>query len=369
MLSVVSPAPRSPSARGTLGDLDLLLLGVAGELQHFHAVAQRLRNRVQHVGRADEHHVRQVVLDVEVVVEERVVLLGIEHFEQRRRRVAAEVHRHLVDFVEQEHRVHRPGLLHHLDDLAGEGADVGAAVAADLRLVAHAAERQPHELAVHRARSTWRARSCRLREARERQDRRLRLLDQRADGEELEDAVLDLLEPVVVLVEDLLGALQVAALLGLLVPGHGDQPVEVVARDGGLRRHRRHRLEALQLLDRLLLDLLRHLRLLDLLLQLVDLVALLVLAAQFLLDRLHLLVEVVLLRLLHLLLDARLDAAVHLELVDLGFEDAGDAVQALDGEMISSRFCFSSTPTSRCAAIVSASLPGSSTRTAAIIAS
>ena len=90
-----------------LGDLDLLVLGVAGQLQHFHAVAQRLRNRVQHVGRADEHHVRQVVLDVEVVIEERVVLLGIEHFEQRRRRVAAEVHRHLVDFVEQEDRVER----------------------------------------------------------------------------------------------------------------------------------------------------------------------------------------------------------------------------------------------------------------------
>jgi hypothetical protein len=28
-------------------DLDLLELGVAGQLQHFHAVAQRLRNRVQ----------------------------------------------------------------------------------------------------------------------------------------------------------------------------------------------------------------------------------------------------------------------------------------------------------------------------------
>ena len=70
---------------------------------------------------------------------------------------------------------------------------------------------------------------------------------------------------------------------------------------------------------------------LDLLLQIVDLVALLVLAAQLLLDRLHLLVEVVLLlRLLHLLLDARLDAAVHLELVDLDLEDAGDAVQALE---------------------------------------
>jgi len=39
------------------------------------------------------------------------------------------------------------------------------------------------------------------------------------------------------------------------------------------------------------------------------------------------------------------------------------------GEMISSRFCFSSTDTSRWDEIVSASLPGSSTRTAAIIAS
>ena len=117
-----------------------------------------------------------------------------------------------------------------------------------------------------------------------------------------------------------------------LCHGHRDQPVEVVARDGRFGRHRRHRLEPLQLLDRLLGDLLGHLRLFDLLLQLVDLVALLVLAAQFLLDRLHLLVEVVLLlRLLHLLLHARLDAAVHLELVDLGFEDAGDAVEALDG--------------------------------------
>ena len=131
--------------------------------------------------------------------------------------------------------------------------------------------------------------------------------------------------------QDLFGALQVAALARLLVPRHRDQPVEVVARDGRFGGHRRHRFQALQLLDGLFLDVLRHLRLFDLLLQLVDLVALLVLAAQFLLDRLHLLVEVVLLlRLLHLLLHARLDAAIDLELVDFDFENAGDAVQPLE---------------------------------------
>ena len=81
----------------------------------------------------------------------------------------------------------------------------------------------------------------------------------------------------------------------------------------------------------LLLDVLRHPRLFDLLLQILGLVALVVLAAQFLLDRLHLLVEVVLLlRLLHLLLDARLDAAIDLELVDFSFENAGDAVEAFE---------------------------------------
>ena len=205
-------------------------------------------------------------------------------------------------------------------------------MAANLGLVAHAAQRQPHELAVHRARDgLGKRRLADARRARQRQDRRLGLLHQRAHGEELEDAVLDLLQPVVIFVEHRLGVGEVAALLALLVPRHRDEPVEVVARDGGLGRHRRHRLQALELLDRLLLDVLGHLRLLDLLLQIVNLVALLVLAAQFLLDRLHLLVEVVLLlRLLHLLFHARLDPAIDLELVHLGFEDAGDAVQPLE---------------------------------------
>ena len=153
--------------RNWRGDRHLLVQRVAGEVDDLHPVAQRRRDRVQHVRRGDEHHLREVVLDVQVVVDEGVVLLRVEHLEQRRRRVAAEVHRHLVDFVEQEDRVDRAGLLHHLDDLAGEGADVGAAVAADLGLVAHAAEREADELAVRRrGRSSSRATSCRRPEGR-----------------------------------------------------------------------------------------------------------------------------------------------------------------------------------------------------------
>src|SRR4051812_19447517 len=85
------------------------------------------------------------------MVTERDVLLGVQDLEERRRRVAAEVHAHLVDFVEEEHRVRGTGFLQRLDDLARERADVSAAVAADLGFVTYAAQRTTYELLVQRA--------------------------------------------------------------------------------------------------------------------------------------------------------------------------------------------------------------------------
>ena len=52
-----------------LRDLDLLRLGVAVQPQNFHAVLQRSRDGVQHVRGGDEEHLREVVFDVEVVVD------------------------------------------------------------------------------------------------------------------------------------------------------------------------------------------------------------------------------------------------------------------------------------------------------------
>ena len=88
--------------------------------------------------------------EVEVVVAEGVVLRRVEHLEQRRGGVAAEVGAHLVDLVEHEDRVARAGVAQGPDDRPGQRADVGAAVAADLGLVAHAADRDPLELAPQR---------------------------------------------------------------------------------------------------------------------------------------------------------------------------------------------------------------------------
>ena len=109
-------------------------------------------NRVDRVRGADEQHLRQVERQVEVVVAERRVLLGVEHLEHRAGGIAAPVVAHLVDLVDQDQRVRRLGVAQRAHDRARHRADVRAAVAADLRLVAHAADGQAHELASERAR-------------------------------------------------------------------------------------------------------------------------------------------------------------------------------------------------------------------------
>ena len=138
------------------------------------------------------------------------------------------------------------------------------------------------------------------------------------------DAVLDLFEAVVVLVEDLLGVLDGADFLGALLPRNGQQPVKVVARDGGLGGHGRHGFELLELLHGLLFYLGGHTGFIDLFLELIELG--LLAAAELLLDGLDLLVEVVLLLgALHLTLDAALNGAVHVEFLDGDVERVGDA--------------------------------------------
>ena len=187
-------------------------------------------NRAELVGCRDEQHAGKVQRDLEVVVAERVILRRVEDLEQRCRRVALDAHRNLVDFVEHEHRVRRLRRLQRLDDAAGHRADVGAAMSADLRFVPNAAERNPHELPVHRARDGLAER--RLTDAwgsDEAEDRPLHVSFELTDREILDDALLDLVEIVVILVENPARLDRIETILGALVPRHLEHPVEIGA--------------------------------------------------------------------------------------------------------------------------------------------
>src|SRR5687767_9873183 len=68
----------------TLRDLKLLTLGITRKIQYLEPVLQCRGDRVQNVSRRDEENMRQVVVDVEVVIAESMILLRVEHLQQRR---------------------------------------------------------------------------------------------------------------------------------------------------------------------------------------------------------------------------------------------------------------------------------------------
>ena len=80
-----------------------------------------------------------------------MVLRGVEHLEQRGRRVTAPVGAELVDLVEDDDGVHRARLAQRAHDPARTGADVGTPVTAHFGLIAYTTERHPAELAAERA--------------------------------------------------------------------------------------------------------------------------------------------------------------------------------------------------------------------------
>ena len=82
-----------------------------------------------------------------------MVLFRIENFQQCRARVATEVRTELVDFIEQQHRINRAGLLHHLNNLTGKGADIGAAMTANFCFITHTTQRQANKLTTGGARN------------------------------------------------------------------------------------------------------------------------------------------------------------------------------------------------------------------------
>src|SRR6266496_1823750 len=174
--------------------VDLFRFGVAVKSQNFHAVLKRRGNRVQDVGRSNEEYLREVVFDIEVVVYEHEVLLGIENFQQSGGWVATEIHGHLVHFIEHEDGVLGAGLLHHLDNLARKGTDVGPAMTANFGFVTHTTKRHTDKLAPrclgygHSERSL--ADSGRTDEA---QNRAFGVFHQLADGKKLKNAILDFL--------------------------------------------------------------------------------------------------------------------------------------------------------------------------------
>ncbi len=182
-------------------------------------------------------------------------------------------------------------------------------MSADLRLVMHPAQRNPAELPSQRLRDRPTKRGLsHARRPDEAQDRSLHVRLQPAHAQVVQNTVLHLLQAVVILIQDLFRLQNVDLAGSSLRPWQHCQPLHVIPRQAVVRRHRIHPVQPAKLLQGVFFHVLRHARVFNLLPQLGDVFLRIVLVAQFLLDRLHLLTQVVvalrlLYRVLHLALD------------------------------------------------------------------
>ena len=214
-----------------------------------------------------------------------------------------------------------PGVAQGAHEAARQCADVGAAVAADLGLVADAAEAHAHELASERAGDRLAER--RLADAGgpdEAEDGAaalvldLALAAEAAHRQVLEDALLDLVQAGVVGLEHCARGCDVVLILRLLAPRQRQQPIEVGADGRGLGVARAGALQAAQLALGLLARLVGERRLGDPLAVALGIVAGVV-VAELLADGVELTAQHVLaLRLVHVLRDVVADLAAQLDL-------------------------------------------------------
>ncbi len=225
---------------------------------------------------------------------------------------------------------------------------------ANLGLVAHAAQRHPYKLAVEAAGNALAERGLadagRTDQAQNRCAefgildpllsrallllaflvKLVRLVSQLAHRQELQDALLDIVQAVVVIVQDGAGADDVQNFLVALAPRHVGEPVDVIAHDGAFGTAAGGALQSGQFLEGFFLDLAGHARHFNFLAQGLDLGRPVFAAAEFLADGLHLLAQIVLALVgVHLLFDAPGHFLVHIEALEVAAQVLQHQGQAL----------------------------------------
>ena len=265
------------------------------------------------------------------MVAEGGILLGIEHLQQRRGRVALIVAAELVNLVEQQQRVFGACVRDRRHDAARHCADVGLSVAADLRLVVYAAEGYPRKLTVERAcngdRDGGLADTGRADKA---EDLPRKLRCQLTHGQRLQNAFLDLFEAVMVGVQNFARLRNIQPLLRRLVPRKLQHSVQIIAQKRRLLRAGRLLRHAPDLLQELFLRLLLKMQLADLLAVAVCVVIVRVLA-KLLTDHAHLLAQIIVpLILVHVLLNTVGDLVFEPQDIQLLRHQRDSLLQSLD---------------------------------------
>ena len=170
------------------------------------------------------------------MVLEGAVLLRVQHLQQCAGGVSLVISRQLVDLVQQNDRVAALGRGDGADNTPRHGADVGAAVAADLRLVMDTAQTHAGKFTAHALRHRMGDGGlAHTRRADQTDDLPLHILVQLAHRQQLQNPFLDLLQTIMIPVQHLAGMGLIQIILRGCVPGQRQTGVQIAADDAAFR--------------------------------------------------------------------------------------------------------------------------------------
>ena len=221
-------------------NFQFFIFGVARKRNDLHAIQQRRRHVIA-VRRGQEHHVREIIFNLQIVIHKCGVLFRVENLQHRTGRIPTEILPHLVDLIEQDQRIGGFRLFHRLNDLARHRPDIGAAMAPNFGLVPHTAQTDANKLAPRGLRHRFPKRGFpNTRRAHKTKDRPLHLGRTCLHREIFDNALFDLLKPVMIRIQNLFGAGEVLFHTAFHAPRQRDDPIEIIAHHSRLSGHGRH---------------------------------------------------------------------------------------------------------------------------------
>ena len=132
-------------------NLHFFIFSVAVQPHNLHPIPQRFGNVRLHIGGGDKQHLGKVKRHFQIMVAKSVVLGRVQNLQHSAGRVAPKIAGHFVNFIQQEKRIGGAGIFQILHNPAGLAANIGAPVAANFRLIMHAAQGEAHIFAVKRS--------------------------------------------------------------------------------------------------------------------------------------------------------------------------------------------------------------------------
>ena len=270
-----------------------LICRIARQIYYFHSVIQRTRYHGYVVCSCYKHNGRQIKVDIQIVILERIVYLRVKNLQHRGGRIAAHIVRKLIYLIQQEERIHRARLLYTCNYAPGYRADVRPSVAAYLGFIFNSAKAHAHELSAYclgnRAcyrRFAHSGRPC------ETENRPFHIILELAHGEVFYHALLNLLHAIMIFIQYFFNVIEIYFLFRIFSERQAYHCFKIRPRDIVFRRLIVHasqsgdfcvQLFACFFADGQIFDLLRYLH---------DLFFKICIHAQARLDRTHLLSEV-----------------------------------------------------------------------------